>query len=81
MSKNVSKEKMKSFVLVRPRTAKGKIIAVLFLLLILCASVPIINFVNKPILVFGMPMLMAWSLGLVFAIVIVLRVAMKWGVH
>lgn len=73
-------EKMRPFVFVRPRTTKGKITAVLFLVVILCSCVPIINLVNKPILVLGMPLLMLWSIGIVLATVVVLRLALKWGV-
>ena len=51
-------EKMKPFVFVRPKTTKGKITAVLFLIIILISSVPFINLVNKHVLVLGLPLLM-----------------------
>lgn len=73
-------KKMKPFVYVRPKTSKGKLIGILFLIIIVCACVPIINFVNKPILIWGMPLMMLWSLGIVFAVLVVLRLALRWGV-
>ncbi len=73
-------EKMKPFVFVRPKTTKGKITAVLFLIVILISSVPFINLVNKPVLVLGMPLLMLWSIVIVLLVVVVLRLALKWGV-
>ena len=73
-------EKMKPFVFVRPKTTKGKITAVLFLIIILISSVPFINLVNKPVLVLGMPLLMLWSIVIVLLVVVVLRLALKWGV-
>ena len=72
--------KLKPFVFVHPTTTKGKIVAVLFLIVILCSIVPIISMVNQPTLVLGMPLLMLWSIGIVFAVVIVLRIALHWGV-
>jgi hypothetical protein len=73
-------EKMKPFVFVRPKTTKGKITALLFLIIILISSVPFINLVNKPVLVLGMPLLMLWSIVIVLLVVVVLRLALKWGV-
>lgn len=72
--------KLKPFVFVHPTTPKGKFCAVLFLIVILCSIVPIISLVNQPVLVLGMPMLMLWSIGIVFAVVIVLRLALHLGV-
>ena len=56
------------------------ITAVLFLIVILFSIVPIISMVNKPVLVLGMPLIMLWSIGIVLAVVIVLRLALHWGV-
>ena len=72
--------KLKPFVFVHPTTPKGKLCAVLFLIVILCSIVPIISLVNQPTLVLGMPMLMLWSIGIVLAVVVVLRLALHWGV-
>ena len=66
-------QKLKPFVFVHPTTGKGKLCAVLFL-------VPIISLVNQPVLVLGMPLIMLWSIGIVLAVVIVLRLALHWGV-
>ena len=72
--------KLKPFVFVHPTTSKGKLSALLFLIVILCSIVPIISLVNKPILVLGMPLIMLWSIGIVLAVVVVLRLALHWGV-
>ena len=66
-------QKLKPFVFVHPTTGKGKLCAVLFLIVILCL-------VNQPVLVLGMPLIMLWSIGIVLAVVIVLRLALHWGV-
>ena len=71
---------LKPFVFVHPTTPKGKVCAVLFLIVILCSIVPIISLVNKPVLELGMPLVMLWSIGIVLAVVIVLRLALHWGV-
>ena len=71
---------LKPFGFVHPTTPKGKVCAVLFLIVILCSIVPIISLVNKPVLVLGMPLVMLWSIGIVLAVVIVLRLALHWGV-
>lgn len=47
--------KMKPFIFVKLNKAKEKIIAVLFVCVTLCRVVPIISWVNEPILVLGMP--------------------------
>lgn len=78
--KTKKEPKLKPFVFVHPTTTKGKLTAVLFLVVILCSIVPIISMVNKPILVLGMPLIMLWSIGIVLAVVIVLRLALHWGV-
>ena len=71
---------LKPFVFVHPTTPKGKVCAVLFLIVILCSIVPIISLVNKPVLVLGMPPGRQRSLGSVLAVVIVLPLALHWGV-
>lgn len=75
-----SEPKLKPFVFVHPTTAKGKLTAVLFLIVILCSIVPVISWVNQPVLVLGMPLVMLWSIGIVLAVVVVLRMALHWGV-
>lgn len=72
--------KLKPFAFVHPTTPKGKLSAVLFLIVILCSIVPIISLVNRPVLVLGMPLIMLWSIGIVLAVVVVLRLALRWGV-
>ena len=79
--KNIKKEeKLKPFACVHPTTKNGKIVAFLYLVVILCGIVPIISLVNKPIFVFGMPLLMCWSIAVVLMVVIVLQIAQKLGV-
>ena len=73
-------QKLKPFVFVHPTTGKGKLCTVLFLIVILGSIVPIISLVNQPVLVLGMPLIMLWSIGIVLAVVIVLRLALHWGV-
>lgn len=76
-----NKRKMKAGVIVRPRTKHGQIIGVLFLLIIIAASVPVINLVNKPkLILFGMPVLFVWTIGIVASVIGVLRLAIHWGV-
>lgn len=74
-------EKMKAAVVVRPRTRKQKTVAFLMLVVILCGIVPIIDIFNKPILVLGLPLLMFWSIAVALMTLIVLRLALRWGVH
>lgn len=78
---NIKKEgKLKPFACIHPTTRNGKIVALLYLVVILSAIVPVINYVNKPIFVFGMPLVMFWSIAVVLLVVIVLQIAQKLGV-
>ena len=72
--------KMKPFVFVRPKTKKGKLIAFLYLVVILCGCAPVIDIFHKPVLVLGMPLLMLWAICVVLMVIIVNRLAYKLGV-
>lgn len=73
-------EKLKPFACIHPTTKNGKIVAVLYLLVILSAIIPVINLMNKPVFVLGLPLLMFWSIVVVLLVVIVLQIAQKLGV-
>ena len=50
------KTKLKAGAFVHPHTPKQCAIAIMMLIVIIASIVPFINLVNKPILVFGMPL-------------------------
>lgn len=74
-------EKMKATVFVHPNTGKEKFIFILMLIVVLCSIVPVINLVNKPVIVLGMPLMMTWSIGIVLASFVILQLARKWKVY
>lgn len=49
-----------------PKTKKGWFSVLLVVLVIAIGCWPVINFFNKEVLVFGMPLLMFWSILIVF---------------
>lgn len=55
----MKEKKMKAGVFVHPTTSKGKLIAFLFLAVILIGTVPGIYIFNNPVLIAGIP-LMLW---------------------
>lgn len=82
MTNNVTElRKMKPFVIVRPRKRR-EIIVFLLMIIVIAASVsPIINAVNIPLLVLGMPLMMLWAILIVIAVTVVLIIAVKWEVY
>lgn len=86
-AKNVNEQsetkelKMKASVMARPRTAKEIIIFILMILTILSVIVPFVNVLNVPTLIFGMPVLMFWSVMIIPITTIILILAYKWEVH
>lgn len=72
--------RMKSGVMVHPKKPKEIIIAILLLAVVLGSVAPVINLVNLPILVFGMPLLMVWCIGIIIVVPIILALANYWKV-
>ena len=76
-----NEKKMKSGVFVHPTTAKGKIIAVLFLALILLGTVPGIYLFNHPILIAGIPLMLWFGMVYIVLVTVVLCLANHWKVY
>jgi hypothetical protein len=74
-------EKMKATIVVHPRTSKQITIAIFMLIVILCGIVPIVDVFNKPLLILGIPLLMFWCIIVAFMTLVVMRLALRWGVH
>lgn len=49
-----------------PKTGKGWFSVILVAIVIALGSWPIINLFNKELIIFGMPLLMFWSIVLIF---------------
>lgn len=54
---------------------------VAYLTLCMLALWPAITIVNRPVLVFGLPLLMVWSFVIALGVTVVLLIADKMGVH
>lgn len=80
--KDEQEQKLNAFTIVLPSSPKGKLISVLSLLAILLNLWPIGTwFFNRNVLVFGLPLIVVWGVGLMVSIMVILMVARKWGVH
>lgn len=77
----MEEKKLKAGAFVHPKTGKQIAIFVMMIIVILASIVPVINWVNKPVIVLGMPLLMVWSIGIVLASFVILQLARKWKVH
>lgn len=75
------KKKLKAGAVVHPKTGKEIAIFVMMIIVIVASVVPVINLVNKPVIVLGVPLLMVWSVGIVLASFVILQLARKWKVH
>lgn len=73
--------KIKATVMARPRKPKEVIIFILMILVILSVIVPFVNVLNVPTLIFGMPVLMFWSIMIIPIVTLILILAYKWEVH
>ncbi len=74
-------KKVRAGAFVHPTTPKGKIIALLFLLLILLGTVPGIYLFNKPILLAGIPLMLWFSMLYIVLVTVVLCLANRWKVY
>lgn len=82
MSNNISEQrKMRANIIVRPRSGKEIIVALLMFLVIVASVSPVINAINLPILILGMPLIMFWSILVVIAVTVVLIIAVKLEVY
>ena len=75
------KKKMKNWVMVRPRKPKEWVVLVLMLATVLPTISPMVNFFNKPVIILGLPLLFWLAIGALVAVIIVLNIAYRWGVH
>ncbi len=75
------KKKMKNWVMVRPRKPKEWVVLVLMLATILPTISPLVSFFNKPVIILGLPLLFWLAIGALIAVIIVLNIAYRWGVH
>lgn len=74
-------EKMRPFVINGPKTGKGKIIALLVIISIFMAIYPVAFLFNSAALVFGMPMLMFWTIICGVTVMAIVLLARKWEVY
>lgn len=79
--KKSSEAKLKAGVFVHPRTGKQIAIFIMMLIVVIASICPVINLVNLPVLVLGMPLLMFWSILIVLASFVILQLARKWKVY
>jgi uncharacterized membrane-anchored protein len=57
------------------------VIFALMIATILPTISPLVNFFNKPVLILGLPLLLWLAIGALVAVIIVLNIAYRWGVH
>lgn len=74
-------KKMKAGVFVHPTTPKGKVIAWLFLALILLGTVPGVYLFNQPILIAGIPLMIWFGIVYIILVTAVLCLANRWKVY
>lgn len=75
------KEVMRAGVVVHPKTGKQIAVFIMMLATIAISIVPVINIFNKPVLIFGMPLFMFWSLVILVCTLVVMRLAKRWEVY
>ena len=79
--KKSSEAKLKAGVFVHPHTGKQIAIFIMMLIVVIASICPVINLVNLPVLVLGMPLIMFWSILIVLASFVILQLARKWKVY
>ena len=62
-----------------PGTSKGWLSLLLIVFVIFIGGWPVISMLNKPIIIFGMPLLMAWSILIIFLTTFVMWLINKIG--